>query len=194
MPSQALLFLNLKNNRSWWPRHDTEEQLYALGATNKMEDTTDIEEEDSKPKAINNLLKQINALSARLSEKEKREQKYKWKLKPPKDGESTSKTVQVDGVRKKYHWCVNHNAWTLHSPAECKRNGMYISKKRKKSRDIQQSKKPMGQTIEDLQVAFEALANSLQDTDSNTSDTVASNNTWHSSNSQDAIGYKTDES
>jgi hypothetical protein len=58
-------------------KHDTEEQLYALGATNKKEDTTDTKEEDSKPKAINNLLKQINAFSARLSEKEKREQKYK---------------------------------------------------------------------------------------------------------------------
>jgi hypothetical protein len=102
--------------------------------------------------------------------------------------------VQVDGVRKKYHWCVNHNAWTLHSPAECKRNGMYVSKKRKQSRDIQQDKKPKSQTIEDLQVAFQALANSLQDTDSNTSDTIASNNTWHSSNGQDAIGYETDES
>jgi hypothetical protein len=37
---------------------------------------------------------------------------------------------------------VNHNAWTLHSPAECKRNDMYISKKRKQSRDIQLNKKP----------------------------------------------------
>jgi hypothetical protein len=37
---------------------------------------------------------------------------------------------------------VNHNAWTLHSPAECKRNDMYISKNRKQSRDIQLNKKP----------------------------------------------------
>jgi hypothetical protein len=193
MDKAETFFLNLRNNKTWWPKHDSE-QLYALGATHIQDDTSDTDEDKSKPKAINNLLNQINAFSARLSEKEKREQKYKWKLKPPKDGESTTKMVQVDGVRKKYHWCVNHNAWTLHSQAECKRSGIYISKNRKQSRDIQLNKKPKGQTIEDLQVAFQALANSPQDTDSNTSDTVASNNTWHSSNSQDAIGYETDES
>ncbi len=34
--------------------------------------------------------------------------KYKWKLKAPKDGESTSKMVLSDGKRKKYHWCEYH--------------------------------------------------------------------------------------
>ncbi|MFN9978688.1 MAG: hypothetical protein ACK53Y_02180, partial [bacterium] len=91
----------------------------------------DTDEDESKPKAINNLLNQINAFSAKLSEKEKREQKYKWKLIPPKDGELTTKMVLVDGVRKKYYWCVNHNAWTLHSPAECKKNN--ASNKRRQS-------------------------------------------------------------
>jgi hypothetical protein len=33
------------------------------------------------------------------------DQKYKWKLKAPKDGESTIKIVQVEGSNKKYHWC-----------------------------------------------------------------------------------------
>ena len=156
--------------------------------------TSDTDEEGSKPKAINNLLNQINAFSAKLSEKEKREQKYKWKLIPPKDGESTTKMVLVDGERKKYHWCVNHKAWTLHSPAECKRNNVPNNKRKPPQNNFQNKKAKGKHTIEDLQIAFQALANSLQDTDSNTSGTVASNSTWHSSHSQDAIGYETDES
>jgi hypothetical protein len=97
-------------------------RLSSQGATHKQNDTSDTDEDKSKPKTINNLLNQINAFSAKLSEKEKREQKYKWKLIPPKDGESATKMALVDGVQKKYYWCVNHNAWTLHSPAECKKN------------------------------------------------------------------------
>jgi hypothetical protein len=47
--------------------------------------------------------------------------KYKWKLKAPKGGESTSKMVLSDGKRKEYHWCEYHKLWTVHSPKECKR-------------------------------------------------------------------------
>jgi len=45
--------------------------------------------------------------------------KYKWKLKPPKDGESTTKTVHTDCVTKKHHWCIYHKSWTIHSPKDC---------------------------------------------------------------------------
>ncbi len=47
---------------------------------------------------------------------------HKWKLKPPKDGESTSKMVLTDGKRKKYNWCEYHKQWTIHSsPKECRK-------------------------------------------------------------------------
>jgi hypothetical protein len=193
MNEAETFFLNLKNNRSWWPKQEND-QIYALQATEILDNETDVED-DSKPETITNLLHQINAFSAKLSEKEKREQKYKWKLIPPKDGESTTKTVLVDGKRKKYYWCVNHQAWTLHSPAECKKNPINLSKKRRSSREEQHNKKPKAKhSIEDLQVAFRALANSLDDTDSNTSDTIASNSSksFHST-SQEATGYETDE-
>jgi hypothetical protein len=39
-----------------------------------------------------------------------------WKLIPPKKGESWKKIV--DG--KTYHWCPNHNMWTIHPVAECR--------------------------------------------------------------------------
>ena len=40
-----------------------------------------------------------------------------WKTVPPKEGEELIKTVNG----KKYHWCPNHKAWTLHTPEECKK-------------------------------------------------------------------------
>ncbi len=59
--------------------------------------------------------------------------KYKWKLKAPKDGESTSKMVLSDGKRKKYHWCEYHKLWTIHSPKECKKQPTGKNKERRLS-------------------------------------------------------------
>lgn len=39
-----------------------------------------------------------------------------WKKVPPQKGEKHTKKVN----KKTYHWCHNHKAWTIHSPAECK--------------------------------------------------------------------------
>ena len=41
---------------------------------------------------------------------------YKWKKVAPKPNEPRTKTVN----EKVYHWCNKHQAWTLHTPAECK--------------------------------------------------------------------------
>ncbi len=57
--------------------------------------------------------------------------KYKWKLKAPKDGESSSKMVLSDGKRKKYHWCEYNKLWTIHSPKECKKQPTGKNKGRK---------------------------------------------------------------
>jgi hypothetical protein len=35
-----------------------------------------------------------------VAKKEKRDAKYRWKQKPPKDGESTTKKVMTDGTTK----------------------------------------------------------------------------------------------
>lgn len=43
--------------------------------------------------------------------------KWAWKEVPPKEGEGKTKTVNG----KEYHWCPNHEAWTLHTPKECKK-------------------------------------------------------------------------
>ena len=45
----------------------------------------------------------------------KKGDKYAWKLVPPKTGEPKQKKVN----EKTYHWCLKHEAWTLHSPENC---------------------------------------------------------------------------
>jgi hypothetical protein len=65
--------------------------------------------------AIKSLADEPKAFSAT---DRRREQKYRWKYTPPKDEEPTSKKMLIDGMKKKYHWCVHHQAWVLHSPPE----------------------------------------------------------------------------
>jgi hypothetical protein len=58
--------------------------------------------------------------------------KYAWKLIPPKDNEPTVKRVLVDGKTKTYYWCPNHHQWTIHKPSECKRQTSRFKKKQAK--------------------------------------------------------------
>ena len=39
-----------------------------------------------------------------------------WQKVKPKKGDPQTKTVKG----KVYHWCVHHQAWTIHNPNECK--------------------------------------------------------------------------
>ena len=94
---------------------------------------------------------------------------YKWKLKPPKDGESTSKMVLTDGKRKKYHWCEYHKQWTIHSPKECRKqpSGKY---KGKKGGNRKTSKYTLKKAYLDVKAALATLAEQdSSDDDSNTS-------------------------
>jgi hypothetical protein len=157
MDEAESFYLNLKNSKAWGQRSN-KESAYALQAT--------AEDEDSKPsahtEAINTLTNELRAFTAQMSEKKKRDEKYKWKLIPPKDGESTTKRVLVDGERKKYHWCVHHKAWTLHSPTECKRATHGQLKKRKTSTKDGPPKKTKHKDpkkiFNEAKIAFEALA------------------------------------
>jgi len=100
------------------------------------------------------LKKYVKAFAA--TERQLREQKYKWKQVPPKDGESTTKRVLVEGVRKKYYWCVHHKAWTLHSPQECRKSEENRKKRKKPSNHEGSSKRK--KTYDKARIAFEALA------------------------------------
>jgi hypothetical protein len=114
--------LNLREGRSWKKPHDDIARAYALkpsDATVSSDSTQDMESGISK-KQSSALKKYVKAFSA--TEKQLREQKYKWKQVPPKDGESTTMKVLVDGVRKKNYWYVHHKAWALYSPQECRKS------------------------------------------------------------------------
>jgi len=100
------------------------------------------------------LKKYIKAFAA--TEKQLRDQKYKWKQVPPKDGESTTKRVLVEGVRKKYYWCVHHKAWTLHSPQECRKSEE--NRKKRKSPNKHEGSSKRKKTYDKARIAFEALA------------------------------------
>jgi len=157
MDEAESFYLNLREGRSWKKPHDDRARAYALKASDasvSSDSSQDMESSTSK-KPSSTLKKYVKAFAA--SQRELREQKYKWKQVPPKDGESTTKRVLVDGVRKKYYWCVNHQAWTLHSPQEC-RKSEENRKKRKSPNKHEGSSKKKKRTYDKARIAFEALA------------------------------------
>jgi len=146
MDEAESFYLNLREGRSWKKPHDDRARAYALKASDasvSSDSTQDMEPGISK-KQSSTLKKYVKAFAA--SQRELREQKYKWKQVPPKDGESTTKRVLVDGVRKKYYWCVNHKAWTLHSPQEC-RKSEENRKKRKSQTNMKAHQRGRGHMI-----------------------------------------------
>ena len=71
--------------------------------------------------------KDITALTMQLKKYNKNANKRgmketsKWKYTPPKTGESPTKVVRDNGVKKIYYWCDFHNQWTRHKPSDCKK-------------------------------------------------------------------------
>jgi hypothetical protein len=51
------------------------------------------------------------------SKKAADKEKWAWKKVPPKEGESRSK--QMPDFDKIHHWCEDHQAWVVHTPASC---------------------------------------------------------------------------
>lgn len=204
MDEAESFYLNLREGRSWKKPHDDRARAYALKASDasvSSDSSQDMESSTSK-KPSSTLKKYVKAFAA--SQRELREQKYKWKQVPPKDGESTTKRVLVDGVRKKYYWCVNHQAWTLHSPQEC-RKSEENRKKRKSPNKHEGSSKKKKRTYDKARIAFEALAllaqgnptspsNSSNCTEDSNQDSNFSGTTINSSSSKSSTeSYKTAE-
>jgi hypothetical protein len=149
--------LNLREGRSWKKPHDDRARAYALKASDasvSSDSTKEIMESNILKKESSTLKKYVKAFAA--TEKQFRQQKYKWKQVPPKDGESTTKRVLVDGVRKKYYWCLHHKAWTLHSPQECSKSEE--NRKKRKSPNKHEGSSKRKRTYDKASIAFEALA------------------------------------
>jgi hypothetical protein len=154
MDEAESFYLNLREGRSWKKPHDDRARAYALKASDASVSSDSTQEDIMESSTLKKLKSHIKAFVA--TEKQLREQKYKWKQVPPKDGESTTKKVLVDGVRKKYYWCVHHKAWTLHSPQECRKPEE--NRKQRKSPDKHEGSSKRKRTYDKARIAFEALA------------------------------------
>jgi hypothetical protein len=121
-------YMELKTTRNWGHSGKTNE-IYALQATEEYEEISNtnhtidqVDKENGTATAM-----QILALATQFKKQQKHkwekpnnDNKYKWKLKGPKDGEPNTKRVFQDGEKKTYHWCPHHKMWTIHKPEECK--------------------------------------------------------------------------
>jgi hypothetical protein len=192
MEEAELYYKEAKQTGNWGKKSSNVDTMYAFQAT--RDDGYDDEVEmDRKLVAIKDNQSELAVLTAQLKQynennkwerenngpRKDEDSKYKWKLKAPKDGESTSKMVLSDGKRKKYHWCEYHKLWTIHSPKECRKQptGKYKGKKggNKKTSKYGQKKK----AYMDVKAALATLAeqDSLSDDDSNTSNSECDSNT-----------------
>jgi hypothetical protein len=200
MDEAEAFYLNLREGKSWKKTHDERDRAYAL----KASDASVTTDSSSHVEVLKELTEELKAFAA--TEKEIRESKYKWKQIPPRDGEQTTKRVLIDGVKKKYYWCVHHKMWTLHSPAECRKADE--NRKKRKSPSKHQGPSKRKKIQEKARMAFEALAllanntnpsNSSSDRedsnqDSNFSDSSSSSNSNSTIESYKTAEYETDES
>jgi hypothetical protein len=122
-------YMELKTTRNWGHSGKSSE-IYALQATEEYEGitNTDLTNEQADKENDTATAMQILALATQFKKQQKQkwekpnnDNKYKWKLKEPKDGESNTKRVFQDGEKKTYHWCPHHKMWTIHKPEECKK-------------------------------------------------------------------------
>ncbi len=146
-----LYYKEAKSNGTWGKKASNADTMYAF-QTIRDEDPEYQAQMDRDTKQIAMMhtptfdnISEVTALTAQLKQFNENKEwdrghtiatrdedsKYKWKLKAPKDGESTSKMVLSDGEKKKYHWCEYHKLWTIHSPKECKKQPIGKNKGRK---------------------------------------------------------------
>jgi len=131
MDEAELYFKEAKQTNRWGKKatNGNGDPMYAFRASG--EEFDDIPDPTYHTARKTKELQAIEALSTRIDNlgnqkwdatktSQYSDEKYKWKLKAPKDGESTSKKMLIDGKTKKYHWCEYHKLWTIHSPKECK--------------------------------------------------------------------------
>lgn len=203
MEEAELFYKEAKQTHKWGKKANNIEAMYAFQATTEDDEPKEerrlrpYKEQHSELAALTAQLKTFNNNSKWDNwDKDKDnggkydDQKYKWKLKPPRDGESTSKMVQVEGKNKKYHWCDYHKSWTIHSPKECKRQpvGKRGKKNPRKTNRFSKRKAYM-----DVKAAIAALAQEISmEDDSNTSASDEDDNS-NTSNTVNGKNYSDEE-
>jgi hypothetical protein len=90
--------------RGLWLRPDEmQENILALKALQQQHNTYRRNPTAAKPNRANS-----------KSKKDK-----DWKTKAPRKGESTTKSITIQGKVYVYHWCPYHRKWTIHQPKDC---------------------------------------------------------------------------
>ena len=97
-----------KDREIWKAPTEEDEKIIALEA--ELKRVKEASNKDKKGRANKGLK------SPKKKGKGKNNKKPDWMLIPPKEGQSSSKTVN----NKLYHWCSRHKAWTRHKPADCR--------------------------------------------------------------------------
>jgi len=98
-----------KDKGEWGAPTDEQNQLTALSS-----EVTKLQENNKK--LISTLSKAKKQRGKAPSKRSANDQKWAWKKVPPSDQQPKEKKVEG----RTYHWCTNHQAWTLHKGSECK--------------------------------------------------------------------------
>lgn len=198
MEEAELYYKEAKSNGTWGKKASNADTMYAFQAI-RDEDPLYQAQMDSDTKQLAMMhapafdnISEVTALTAQLKQfndnnkwdnghtnaTRDNDSKYKWKLKAPKDGESTSKMVLSDGKRKKYHWCEYHKLWTIHSPKECKKQptGKSKGKKALYKKAIKYGEKKKAYMIAKAALATLAEDDSNSEHESNTSESEEDSN------------------
>jgi hypothetical protein len=113
-------FQILKYSGKWNSPSPEQEQIVALTSevTNLKDHNLKFSNnaKPSKTKSSREKLKP-NVKGKKPSKKFADEEKWAWKKIPPKEGEPQSK--QMPDFDKVHHWCEDHQAWVVHTPACC---------------------------------------------------------------------------
>lgn len=113
---------NLVTEGKWRALSPADEKLEALNATvDKLKDlnlrlSKSLKAKQQKGKGDKDAKGKDKAKKKSNKNKKRQNEDMSWKKKPPKEGEPTSKKVQD----KMWYWCLDHLAWVMHEPSECR--------------------------------------------------------------------------
>jgi hypothetical protein len=113
---------NLVTEGQWRALTPADEKLEALNATvDKLKDenlrlSKSLKTKQQKGKGDQESKNKNKPKKKPNKNKKRQNEDMSWKKKPPKEGEPTTKQVQ----NNTWHWCLDHLAWVLHHPSECR--------------------------------------------------------------------------
>ena len=124
MELALIKYENMVTEGSWRVLSPADEKLQALNATvDELKDANlrlskslKANHQKNKPQQSFKGKSNQKKKSPKNKNKTRQNEDMAWKKKPPRDGEPTTKQVQD----KTWYWCLDHLAWVMHNPSECR--------------------------------------------------------------------------